>query len=169
MNTKKLVYSSMLCGLSITTLFIMFMPIVESITGGMSVFNLVGNIDSWMRIQEYLFGIAGLIATIILPILILSSVVCILSALGIIKSKKLDKALYIVNIVLSALVVATIVNYFLGLGRTVGMSGLKLFKGPTYFDIATAFFYLHCVFSIAMLVVACLNFSKTKTKAKKKK
>ncbi len=163
MNKKKLIYSSVLCALAIITLFIMFMPIIEMAGAGVDVFTLVGNPGRWTYIQEYLFGIAGLVATICLPLLIVSSVVCILSACGVIKNKKLDKVLYIVNIVLATLVVAVIVNYFLGLGRTLGKSGLKLFQGETYFKYATAFFYLHCIFSIGMLVVSCLN-KKSKKK-----
>jgi len=112
--------------------------------------------------EEYLFGIAGLITLICSLLLLVSTELCKLSACGVIKSKKFDITLYIINIVLTALVVGVIVNYFLGLGRTIGMTGLKLFKGTTWFEYATAFFGLHCLFSITMLVAACLNLSKKK-------
>lgn len=160
MNKKKLIFNSVLCGLSVVTLFIMFMPILTTVD--ITVFDLVKYAGEWVFMEEYLWGIAGLISTICLPLLVVSSVLGILSACGVIKCKKLDTALYIVNIVLASFVVAVIVNYFLGLGRTIGMSGLKLFKGKTLFSSATAFFYLHCVFSIGMLVLACLNRSKKK-------
>ena len=158
MNKKKLIFSSALCGLAIATLLIMLMPILTE--ADTTAFDLVGKVGEWYYIEEYLWGIAGLISTICLPLLIVSSALSILSACGVIKCRKLDIALYIVNIVLAFLVVGVVVNYFLGLGRTLGMSGLKLFKGTTYFDYSTAFFYLHTVFSIALFVVAILNRSK---------
>lgn len=160
MNKKKLIFCYVMQVLSIATLFIMLMPIVKASGASMIVFETVLNVDNWYYMEEYLFGIAGLITVICLPLLIISLELCKLSACGVIKSKKLDLILYIINIVLASLVVGVIVNYFLGLGRTIGMSGLKLFKGKTMFSYATAFFYLHCVFSIAMLVLACLNRNK---------
>lgn len=162
MNKKKLIFSYILQILAIATLFIMFVPILKAGDVLMVPFELVLNVGNWVYMEEYLFGIAGLISVICLPLLIISLELCKLSACGVIKSKKLDLALYIINIILISLVVGVIVNYFLGLGRTRGMSGLKLFKGQTNFKYATAFFYLHTVFSIAMLVIACLNRSKRK-------
>lgn len=165
MNKKRLILSSIICALSIATLFIMFMPIVVSPLGeGVSLFTYLSSIDLWYRIEDYLWGIAALISTICLPVIIISSALGILSACGVIKCKKLDKALYIINIIFAAFVVAVIVNYFLGLGRTIGASGLTLFAGTTFFAYSTAFFYLHCVFAIAILVLACLNKDKKKSK-----
>ena len=165
MKKKNLIVSVLISCFSIVTLFIMFMPILDLPLVDTNVFDLVGAIDKWYLIEEYLWGIAGLISTICLPILFVSSVLCILSACGVIKNKKLDKFLYILNIVLALLVVLVIVNYFLGFGRTIGKSGLKLFQGPTYFDHVSAFFYLHSVFSVILLVLACLN-KKCKKKRK---
>lgn len=160
MNTKKLIFSYVVQMLAVATLFIIFMPIIKVPGASMNVFEIVLDTGNWVDMEEYLFGIAGLISIIVLPLLIISAEICKLSACGVIKNKKLDLALYIINIVLASLVVAVIVNYFLGLGRTIGMSGLKLFQGKTWFNFATAFFYLHCVFTISMLVIACLNRSK---------
>ena len=162
MNKKKLIFSYALQILSIATLFIMFMPIIKVGGVSMTVFEIALDVGDWIDMEEYLFGIAGIISLVCLPLLIISTEVCKLSATGTIKCKKLDMILYIINIVLTVLVVGVIVNYFLGLGRTIGTTGLKLFKGTTWFEYATAFFYLHCVFSIAMLVVAILNRSKNK-------
>lgn len=160
MNKKKLIFSYVMQILAIATLFITFMPIIKVPGASMTVFEIVLDAGDWIDMEEYLFGIAGLISIICLPLLIISLELCKLSAVGVIKNKKFDLALYIINIVLVSLVVAVIVNYFLGLGRTIGMSGLKLFKGKTWFNYATAFFYLHCAFSVLMLVAACLNKAK---------
>ncbi len=160
MNKKKLIFSYILQVLAIITIFITFMPIIKVGNVSMTVFEIVLDVGEWVDMEEYLFGIAGLISIICLPLLLISAELCKLSACGVIKSKKFDLILYIINIVLASLVVCVIVNYFLGLGRTIGMSGLKLFKGTTWFKYATAFFYLHCVFSISALVVACLNIPK---------
>jgi len=157
MDKKKLIFSYVLQILAVATFFITIMPILKNKGSSMTVFELVLNTGGWVFMEEYLFGIAGLISVICLPLLIISLELYKLCACGVIKSKKLELALYIINIVLISLVVAVIVNYFLGLGRTIGMSGLKLFKGKTWFSYATAFFYLHCVFSIGMLVVSILN------------
>lgn len=162
MNKKSLIISSVLSALAITTLLIMFMSILDVKGFEISMFDYIKEMDNWYYIQDYLWGIGALISVVCLPLLIMSTIFCILSACGVIKSKKLDLILYIVNIVLAFLVVCVIVNYFLGLGRTLGMSGLKLFKGTTYFKYASAFFYLHCSLSIAMLVLACLNRKKSK-------
>ena len=157
MNKKRLIFSSILCGLAITTLFLMFMPIVSADGEVMPrMFELATGAGQWVYVQEYVWGIGALIATICLPILIASSAVSILSACGVIKCKALDKALYILNIVLASFVVATIVNYTLGLGRTIGAPGFQLFTGPTFFQYSTAYYYLHCIFSIGALVMACL-------------
>ena len=160
MDKRKLLISYGLQALAIVTLFIMFMPIVKSGSATMVVFEQVIKAGQWVYMEEYLFGIAGLITTICLPILIVSLEVCKLSAVGIIKSKTVDLICYIVNIVLTSCVAGVIVNYFLGLGRTMGMSGLVLFKGPTMFKYSTAFFYLHCIFAAAMVVGACFNRTK---------
>ena len=160
MDKKKLILTYVLQVLAIATLFIMVMPIIKIPGASVSVFEIVLDIEIWIDMEQYLFGIAGLITIISLPLLIISLEICKLCACGVIKNKKLELALYIINIVLSALVVGVIVNYFLGLGRTRGVSGLKLFQGETWFKYATAFFYLHCVFSISMLVIACLNRTK---------
>ena len=163
MNKKKLIYTYVLQVLAVATLFIMVMPIIKASGSSMAVFETVLNVGDWVFMEEYLFGIAGLISVICLPLLVISLELNKLCASGVIKNKKLELVLYIVNIVLVALVVGVTVNYFLGLGRTIGMSGLKLFKGKTLFSYATAFFYLHTIFSIAMLVIAILNRNK-KTK-----
>ena len=161
MNKKKLILCYVLQILAVATMCITILPIIDTNgNGSMTVFELVLNAGEWVYMEEYLFGIAGLIIIISLPLLIISLELCKLSATGVIKNKKLDLALYIVNIVLISLVVGVIVNYFLGLGRTIGESGLKLFKGETLFKYSTAYFYLHCVFSIAMLVLAILNKNK---------
>jgi len=162
MNKKKLIFSYALQILAVLTIGIMFMPIIEVGNVSMTVFEIVLKTGEWIDMEEYLFGIAGLITLICSLLLLVSTELCKLSACGVIKSKKFDITLYIINIVLTALVVGVIVNYFLGLGRTIGMNGLKLFKGTTWFEFATAFFGLHCLFSIAMLVAACLNLSKKK-------
>lgn len=160
MNKKKLIFSYVLQALALATMFIMLMPIVKVYGSTMVVFQIVLDIEKWYFMEEYLFGIAGLITIISMPLLLIGAELCKLSACGVIKSKKFDLIVYIVNIVLAALTVGVIVNYFLGLGRTIGMSGLKLFKGETMFKYATAFFYIHCVLSIGALVVACLNIPK---------
>lgn len=157
MNKKKLIFSYIVQILAIATLFITIIPIIKVPGASMTVFELVLDTGNWVNMEEYLFGIAGLITLICSPLLIISLELTKLSACGVIKNKKFDLILYIINIVLASLVVAVIVNYFLGLGRTIGMSGLKLFQGKTWFNYATAFFYLHCVFSIAMLVISILN------------
>ena len=162
MNKKKLIFSYVLQILAFATLLILFMPIIKVPGVSMTVMELVLDAGDWTYMEEYLFGIAGLISLICLPLIIVVAELNKLSACGVIKCKKLDKVLYIVNIVLTAMVVAVIVNYFLGLGRTVGTSGLKLFQGTTMFEYATAFFYLHCVFSVVMLLIACFNRNKKK-------
>ena len=162
MNKKKLILSYVLQVLAIAIFFIMLLPIIKGPGFSMTVFEIVLDAGEWIDMEEYLFGIAGLISTICLPILIVSLELCKLSACGVIKSKKFDLVLYIVNIILAFLLVGVIVNYFLGLGRTIGMNGLKLFKGKTWFDYTTAFFYLHCAFSIATLVLCCMNKNKNK-------
>ena len=160
MNKKKLIFSYILQILAFATIVITFMPIIEVPGASMTVFEIVLDVGDWIDMEEYLFGIAGLISLICLPLLIVSLELTKLSACGVIKNKKFDLVLYIINIVLATLVVGVIVNYFLGLGRTIGVSGLKLFQGTTWFKFATAFFYLHCVFSIGMLVVSILNKNK---------
>ena len=160
MNKKKLILSYVLQILAVATLFIIFMPIIKVPGQTLSVMEIVMDTGNWVDMEEYLFGIAGLISMICLPLVIISTELCKLSACGVIKNKKLDLALYIINIVLASLVVGVVVNYFLGLGRTIGMSGLKLFQGTTWFKYATAFFYLHTAFSVSMLVVAILNKKK---------
>jgi len=162
MNKKKLIFCYVMQLLALATLIITIIPIVKASGESMTVFELVLHAGDWVFMEEYLFGIAGLISVISLPLLIIGLELTKLSACGVINNKKFDLAMYIINIVLASIVVAVIVNYFLGLGRTIGMSGLKLFKGKTLFSYATAFFYLHCVFSIGMLVLACLNRSKKK-------
>ena len=162
MNKKKLIFNYVLQILAFATIMIMLMPIIQIPGESLSVMELVLETGNWVNLEEYLFGIAGLISIICCPLLVISAEIGKLCACGVIKSKKLDLALYIVNIVLASLVVGVIVNYFLGLGRTIGKGGLQLFQGPTWFNYTTAFFYLHCVFSIAMLVLACLNFTKKK-------
>lgn len=164
MNKKKLILCYVLQVLAIATLFITIMPIIKVPGASMSVFEIVLDTGDWIDMEEYLFGIAGLISLICLPLLVISLELCKLSACGVINNKKFDLALYIINIVLAALVAAVIVNYFLGLGRTIGVSGLKLFKGKTWFSYATAFFYLHTAFSVAMVVVAALNRTKSSKK-----
>ena len=157
MNKKKLILSYVLQILALATLVITIFPIIKVPGASMTVFEIVLDTGDWIDMEEYLFGIAGLITLISSPLLIISLELNKLCAAGVIKNKKLELALYIVNIVLVSLVVAVIVNYFLGLGRTIGVSGLKLFQGTTWFKYATAFFYLHCALSIGMLVVSILN------------
>jgi len=158
MNKKKIILSSILLVLSVVTLAIMAMPVIQETTWG--AIDLAGKASSWYYMEEYLIGIAGLVSIICLPLLILSSFLSLISACCEIKNKAFNIVLFVVNIVLALLVFGVSVNYFLTLGRTIGMSGLKLFKGPTLFEYATPFFYLHCIFSLSMLVLACLNFSK---------
>jgi len=160
MDKKKLIFTYVLQILSVATLFIMVMPIIVVPGASMTVFEIVLDTGAWIDMEEYLFGIAGLITLISLLLLIISLELTKLIACGVIKNKKFDLVLYIINIVLVSLVVAVIVNYFLGLGRTIGVSGLKLFQGTTWFKYATAFFYLHCAFSIGMLIISILNKSK---------
>ena len=160
MNKKKLIFCYVMQILAVATLFITFMPIIKVPGASMTVFETVLEAGNWVNMEEYLFGIAGLISVISLPLLIISLELCKLSTVGVIKNKKFDLALYIINIVLTSLVVGVVVNYFLGLGRTIGMSGLKLFQGTTWFKYATPFFYLHTTFSISMLVISILNKSK---------
>ncbi len=160
MDKKKLIFTYVLQILSVATLFIMVMPIIAVPGESITVFEIVLNVGAWIDMEEYLFGIAGLITLISLLLLIISLELTKLIACGVIKNKKFDLVLYIINIVLISLVVGVIVNYFLGLGRTIGESGLKLFQGITWFKYATAFFYLHCAFSIGMLIISILNKSK---------
>ena len=160
MNKKKLIFSYILQILAVATLAITVMPIIKVPGASMTVFEIVLDVGEWIDMEEYLFGIAGLISLISLPLLIISLEITKLTACGVINNKKIDLALYIINIILISLVVGVIVNYFLGLGRTIGVSGLKLFKGTTWFKYATAFFYLHCVFAIGMLVISILNKNK---------
>ena len=160
MDKKKLIFSYALQLLALATLFIMLMPIIKIYGTSMTVMEIVLDVGNRVNMEEYLFGIAGLISVICLPLLMIGAELNKLCACGVIKNKTFDLILYIVNIVLAACVVGVVVNYFLGLGRTIGMNGLKLFKGTTWFEFATAFFYLHTVFSIAMLVIAILNMNK---------
>ena len=160
MDKKKLIFSYVLQILALATLVITIIPIIKVPGASMTVFEIVLDVGEWIDMEEYLFGIAGLISLISLPLLLISLELTKLVGCGVIRNKKFDLALYIINIVLISLVVAVIVNYFLGLGRTIGVSGLKLFQGTTWFKYATAFFYLHCVFSIGMLVVSILNKNK---------
>ena len=171
-NVKNLVLSSFLAAASLILLFIMFMPIISS-KGiiEISMFDMATRSTEWYMLEEYLWGIGALVATISLPILFVGSVLSILSALGIIKNKKLDKALYIFNIVFAGFVFSMIVMYMVGLGSSLTVRGHSFFVGITYFDYATAFFYVHCVFSFLALVAACFNCPKAKKtkKAKRKK
>ena len=160
MKTKNLIYSAVLCALSVATFCIMFMPILNA--SEITPFNLIELFDYWTYVEEYVWGIAAIITTVCAPLLFISSILCILSSCGVIKNEKMDLILYIVNIVLVSLIATVIVNYFLGLGRTISARGFKLFQGKTYFAYSTAFFYLHCVFSIAMLVLSILNRKKNK-------
>ena len=165
MNKKKIIFSSILRTLSIGLIFVLIlMPIVAEGSNAIGTVELITNVGKWVYMEEYLFGIAGLIAIICLPLLAVSAELCVLSDTGVIKCKKLDTALYIINIVLSALLVGAGVNYFLGLGRTLGLSGLQLFKGPTYFNFATAHFYIYIVVAVGMLVLSILNRKSKKTK-----
>ena len=157
MDKKKLIFCYVIQILSIVVLGIMLMPIIKVSSHTLTPMELVLKVNDWYYMEEYLFGIAALITLITAPLLVISLELCKLSACGVINSKLMDKILYIVNIVLVAFIVGVSVNYFLGLGRTIGKSGLQLFKGSTYFEFATAFFYLHVAISIAMLVVAILN------------
>lgn len=162
MNKKNLILSSLLCGLSALTFFIMFIPII-SVTGyDLELFTLISRMSEWYMVEEYVWGIAALISIIVLPLLFFSSILSIFVACGEIRNKITQRVIYIVNIVLSSLVVGVVVNYFLGLGNGLSASGLELFKGETFFKYSTAFFYLHTIFSIAMLVIACFNFNKSK-------
>ena len=160
MDKKKLIFSYVLQVLAVATLFITIMPIIKVPGASMTVFEIVLDTGNWIDMEQYLFGIAGLITIISAPLLIITAELSKLSACGVIKCKKLDLALYIINIVLASLIAGVIVNYFLGLGRTIGVSGLKLFQGVTWFKYATAFFYLHCALAIAMVVIACLYKTK---------
>ena len=164
MNKKKLIISYVLQILAVATLGLMIMPIIKVPGASMSVMEIILETGNWVDMEEYLFGIAGLITIISAPLLIIFAELNKLCACGVIKNKKFDLAIYIINIVLASLIVAVIVNYFLGLGRTIGVSGLKLFQGTTWFKYATAYFYLFCVFSIAALVIAILNKSKKEIK-----
>ncbi len=160
MNKKKLIFSYVIQLLALGTLLLMFMPIIQAPGESLTVLELVLNSGKWVYMEEYLFGIAGLVTIISAPLLLITTELCKLSACGVIKCKKFDLAMYIVNIILTSFLVAVIVNYFLGLGRTIGMSGLVLFKGTTWFSYATAYFYLYSAFSIGSLVLACLNRNK---------
>lgn len=162
MNKKKLIINYILQVLAVVTILIMFSPIIKVGNLSMTTMDIVRKAGNWVDMEEYLFGIAGIIGIISLALLLITTELGKLSALGVIKNKKLDLALYIINIVLVALSVGVIVNYFLGLGRTIGKSGLKLFQGKTWFSYSCAYFYLYCVFTIGMLVACCLNKSKKK-------
>ena len=162
MNKKKLIFCYAMQILAVIVLGIMLMPIIKTKYASVTSMELALQVEEWFYMEEYLFGIAGLITLITAPLLIVSLELCKLSECGVIKCKLMDKILYIVNIVLTAIILGVAVNYFLGLGRTIGKSGLKLFQGHTYFEFATAFFYLHVVFSVAMLVIAILNMNKKK-------
>lgn len=154
MNKKSLIFSSILCGLSIATLLFMLIPIVNDL--GMSMFYLLGN-NGWYYFEEIIWGIAAIVQIVCLPLLILSFVLSILRACNVIKTNKFDLALYIINIVLSLLLVAVIVNLTLGLGRSFDGPGIKFFQGETYFNYASAYYYLNAIFSVAILVLSCIN------------
>ena len=164
MNKKKLIFSYVLQLLSVATLAITFMPIIKVPGQSLSVMEIVLDTGNWVDMEEYLFGIAGLISIICCPLLLVGAELTKLSACGVINNKKFDLVIYIINIVVASLIVGVVVNYFLGLGRTIGMSGLKLFQGTTWFSYTTAFFYLHTIFSITMLVVAILDKNKKAVK-----
>jgi len=157
MDKKKLIFSYVVQILAFASIAILFVPILKAKDHSMSILELIINTGKWVYMEEYLFGIAGLIIIICSPMLLITTELCKLSACGVIKCKKLDTALYIINIVLTGLLVCTIVNYFLGLGRTMGMSGLVLFKGRNNFVYTIAYFYLHVVFSVSMLIFVILN------------
>ncbi|MBE7076941.1 MAG: hypothetical protein E7374_03500 [Clostridiales bacterium] len=161
MNKKSLIFSYALTVLSVATLLIMLMPILDGL--GMTMFGMAKSADKWYNFEEYLWGIGAIIAWVCLPLLIVSSILTFLSACDVIKCKVLDKILYIVNIVLASLVVAVIVNYTLGYARSLTHTdGIQLFKGTTYFKYVTPYYFWHCILSIGMLVVAIFTKKKSK-------
>lgn len=165
MNKKKLILSVAMCLLSAVTLFIMFIPIISVSGYDLGLFTLITRTDSWYMVEEYVWGIGAYISLITLPLLFFSSILSIFVACGEIKNKIVQKVLYVLNIVLSSIVVAVVVNYFLGLANGVDAKGLKLFDGTTFFKYSTAFFYLYTLFSVGILVMSCFN----KTNKSKKK
>lgn len=158
MNLKKLIFCYVLQVLAVATLGILLMPVmkVEGIASA-GVMDSVILVGDWVYMEDYLFGIAGLITLITCPLLIIVTELYKLSACGIIKNRVYDMVLYITSIVLAFIVVGTVVNMFLALGRTRGMSGLKLFKGTTNFEYATPYFYLHTAFALTMLTISAIN------------
>ena len=155
MNKKYLICSSILCGLALTIMLLMFMPVLN--ISGMTMFNLVGNADIWYNFEDYVWGIGAIILLVVLPILIINSVLCILSACNVIKNKRMDKVLYIINIVLAMIALTTIIFFFLGYGRSISAKKVKLFVGTTYFKYTTSYLPLHCVATIFTAFTALIN------------
>ncbi len=162
MNKKKLIFCYVLQILALATMVLLMMPLVKNSGLNGAVMGLLIS-SEWIMIEDYLFAIAGIITVVTMLLLLISLELYKLCACGVIKNKIFDRVLYIINIVLISFAVATIVNYFLGLGRTTHMSGLHLFQGETLFKYATPVFYLHCVFTITMLVLAILCKNKKKS------
>ena len=166
-NIKNLVLSSFLAAASLILLFIMFMPILSgNAFESISMFKMTTNISNWYMLEHYMWGVGALVSTISLPILFVGSVGSILCALGIIKNKKLELALYILNIIFAFFVFSITAMYLVGFGSSLTVSGHSFFVGTTYFDFATPFFYVHSVFIVLALVAACLNWPKNKKKRK---
>ena len=91
MNKKKLIFSYVVQILAIAILFIMVMPIVKvGNSVSITVMELAFNMNEWVDMQEYLFGIAGIITLAVCPLLIITTELCKLSAVGVIKCKALD-------------------------------------------------------------------------------
>ncbi len=95
MNKKKLIFSYILQILAVATLFIMIMPIIKVPGVSMTVMEIVLDAGNWVGMEEYLFGIAGIITFVCAPLLLIGAELCKLSACGVIKNKKFDLALYI--------------------------------------------------------------------------
>lgn len=158
MNKKYLICSSVLCGFAVTALLLMLIPVLD--ISNMTMYDLIGNTSLWYNFEDYVWGVGAMILVIILPILIVNCALCILSACGVIKNKRIDKVLYVINIVLTVIVLATIIPYLLGYGRSLSVRKTKLFVGTTYFKYATSYLPLHILVSVLSVFTALINRSK---------
>ncbi len=155
MNKKYLICSSVLCGFALTTLLLMLIPVLS--ISDMTMFDLVGKVNLWYNFEDYVWGIGAIMLVVTLSILIVNSVLCILSACKVIKNKRIDKVLYVINIILTILVALTIILFFLGYGRSLSARKVKLFVGTTYFKYATSYLPLHSVATVLTFFAALLN------------
>lgn len=166
MNKKYLLTSSVITGLALAILLLMLMPVLNLEIFNYSAFQCLDYLQSESTFST-MFAVASLINVIACPLLILSGILSVLSALNIIKNKNLDKILRFANVILSICFVVSVIMLTVGLAQTYKT---LLIAGETkaYFTNATPYFYIHTVLSVLTVAVSVYALLKTKTKAKAK-